>query len=713
MPHSESSAPTMLFPAIKMSRAFDVGFCTFSILALELALIRWTSGQIRIVAYFSNLVLLAAFLGMGLGIALGRKRPGLVHFALPALAAFAGLLAFAEPLGLTHLRFPDPSISLWGGDAASSTIGQFAAVTLFIAGVFWAVAGIFTLAATPLGRLFDELPALKAYTADILGSLAGIVAVALVSALGAAPWQWMALGVLPILWFSRTAPSLLLAGGTIGLAFVSGQTAFFSPYNRIDLEAGPASRYTQDPLRRDWKLSVNRDYHQMVLDLSDRRTQAEGAQNATLAFRRAVYELPFRLRPGGKDALVVGAGTGNDVAAALRAGYGSVTAVEIDPTIIELGQMLHPENPYAKPQVKTVNDDARAYFERNPNATFDAIAYGLLDSHAMFSAMSSLRLDNYVYTREGIRAGWRHVKPDGVLAISFSTFAGPWIEQRLVRTIREATGLTPIVVRHKMDFGATFVVGQKVDAAAIPPTFAGNVVLQPAVDESVRVPTDDWPFLYLRPNTVPYGYLTVLLLIGITSTFAIRRVYRAAAGEGKERSFDLAMFLMGAGFMLLETRMVTELSLLFGSTWIVNACVFGGVLVMVLLANLFVSRRRPVNMERWYLPLIASILVTWAIGAGTLNVLGIATRGIVGGLMFALPIGFAGVIVATMLARSRQPAVALGSNLLGAVLGGILEYSSMFLGLKFVALLALVCYVGAYLVVRRWAPATQRAVATA
>jgi NADH:ubiquinone oxidoreductase subunit H len=126
---------------------------------------------------------------------------------------------------------------------------------------------------------------------------------------------------------------------------------------------------------------------------------------------------------------------------------------------------------------------------------------------------------------------------------------------------------------------------------------------------------------------------------------------------------------------------------------------------MVLLANLWVSRRPPVSLRRWFIPLFASVLVTWSVGAGVLNAFDITVRGIVGGVLFALPIGFAGIIVATLLARSSAPALALGSNLLGAVLGGILEYSSMFFGLKFVAMLALFCYVGASVSLRGTSPA--------
>src|SRR4051812_25510128 len=218
-------------PASGNGRVLDVAICTFGILALELALIRWTGGQVRIVAYFANLILIAAFLGMGLGVVLGRRRPALVHAALPALALLSAVLTFAGPLKLMHLRFPDPTIYLWEGDAPVRSIGQFLGVAVFIAAMFWAVAGSVALAAAPLGRLFDEMPPLKAYTADVAGSIAGIGAFTFLSANNAPPWQWMALGALPILWFSRTALSLVSTAAILGLAWYSGRDAFFSPYN--------------------------------------------------------------------------------------------------------------------------------------------------------------------------------------------------------------------------------------------------------------------------------------------------------------------------------------------------------------------------------------------------------------------------------------------------------------------------------------------------
>jgi hypothetical protein len=692
-------------PPSKAGRAIDIAICTFGILALELALIRWTGGQIRIVAYFANLILIAAFLGMGLGVVLGRRRPQLVHAALPALAVLAAILALAAPLGLVDMRFPDPTIYLWQGDMQARSLLQFGSVALIIVALFWAVAMSVALAAAPLGRLFEEMPPLRAYTADIAGSLAGIVAFTFVSSQDGPPWQWMALAIFPILRFSRKPLSIASAVVILVLAWYSGRGAFFSPYNRIDLYPLTAPYRTEAPMRRDWSLSVNRDYHQVMANFSEKRVSFDSARGDLRSSRsRAGYEMPFLLRPGGRSALIVGAGTGNDVAAALRDGYDSVTAVEIDRTILELGRWRHPEDPYADPRVLPVNDDARSFFERHAALNFDVVAFGLLDSHAMFSAMSSLRLDNYIYTVEGIRAGWSHVRDGGVLSIAFSTLGGQWLEQRLIRTIREATGQTPLVVEDGAahDFATSFmVVKGTVNEALIPPQVR-RMISTPVVNEDIRVPTDDWPFLYIKPGSFPVGYLTVMAIIGLTGVLVIRRAYRASAGDGGvNMGFDWPMFLMGAGFMLLETRMVTALSLLFGSTWIVTAFVFGGVLFMVLLANLWVSQRMPASVIKWFIPLLASVvLTTLVIGAGALSGFDASVRGILGALLFALPIAFAGVIVATLLARSPAPSLSLGANLMGAVLGGILEYNSMFFGMTFVGILSLACYIGAFLWLR-------------
>ncbi len=667
---------------------------TFAILAMELALIRWMGGQIRIFAYFANLVLLAAFLGMGLGLQLGRRHGDLVRFALPALVPLAAVLAFSPELGLVHLRFPDPSIGLWGGQGPATIAGFLKGATIVLA-LFWAVAAVFLLMAAPVGQLFDRMPPLEAYSADLAGSLLGVVAMTILAALGTSPVVWLAIVAAALLWLAPRPAAFAAAAIVLVLAAASIRGAIFSPYNRLDVT--PYVEASSDAAAgsgKEWMVLQNRDYSQLARDLSAAAVKG----NPTRRYAQMVYDLPFLQGAPGGRALVVGAGTGNDVAAAVRRGFREIVAVEIDPQIVALGRRLHPEHPYSSPAVKAVVTDARAYFEQNRNEKFDVVCYGLLDSHAVFSSMSSLRLENYVYTVEGLRAGWEHVREGGVFSVSFSVFSHPFVGTRLFGTIQEATGKDPIVVQHGQDHGVTYLVIRGAAPVALAPEIAARVTPM-AFDESVRIPRDDWPFLYLKPGTFPTVYVVVLGIIALTAWWAVRRVYgRGALASGR---FDLVLFLMGAAFMLLETRMVTALSLLFGSTWLVNASVFGGVLVTVFLSNRFVARREPRNLQAWYLPLVVSLIATWIVTPGLLNRLSLIERGILGGVIYAVPVAFAGVLFSTFLKNAKEPSSALGSNLLGAVIGGLLEYFSMLVGLRSLVLLALVLYLASYLAAAR------------
>ena len=152
------------------------------------------------------------------------------------------------------------------------------------------------------------------------------------------------------------------------------------------------------------------------------------------------------------------------------------------------------------------------------------------------------------------------------------------------------------------------------------------------------------------------------------------------------------MLFMGAGFMLIETKSVVHMALLFGSTWVVNAVVFSGVLVMALLANEVVARVRPRRLAPWFVGLLVSVVLLWAVPLAALNRFGLLERGVLGGVLNGLPVGFAGVIVSMRLARAPDSSAALGSNLLGSVLGGCLEYLSMRVGLQALVVLALALY---------------------
>jgi spermidine synthase len=665
------------------SALFRLGLATFGVLALELATIRWMSGQIRIFAYFNNLVLIATFLGMGLGVAIGRRRPELFHRVFPALFVFVLVVGTASITGLGGLSFPDVSIHIWGAYEMAG-VGSFALNLVLVLALFWGVVTVFALASTAVGHFFGRGETLASYSFDLLGSLLGVLGFAAVTSLGVGPAVWFGVACIPLLLLAPRLSHLAWVVGVVALAAFSGRDAIYSPYNRIVVEA-------DDPA--NMMVLVNQDFHQYMHDLSlERFESSPDSVRGNMAYIRLVYDIPYRLVDARDRALVIGAGTGNDAMAALRTGFQHVTSVDIDPEILRIGQRLHPEGPYDDPRVVRVVNDGRAFIEQSKDERFDVISYGLVDSHAMFSSMSSLRLENYLYSEEGLRSAWNLLEPHGLLAVSFSVLESEWLADRLFWTVAAATEQLPIAINHGLNYGRTFVVakeGLKLDLTRVDP-FRREVSSAPP--EEVRTVSDDWPFLYLRPGETPWGYMVLLLGVIGTAVFAVSRVFGAAA---LKKNFDSPLFFMGAAFLLLETRGVTVLSLLFGSTWTVNVAVFAGILSTALAANLWVSKRRPTNIMVWFVPLMLSLALLYAVPISSLNQLDLVGRGVVGGLLIGLPVGFAGVIVSSLLDRSRNATASLGSNLLGAVLGGCLEYLSMWTGLKALVVIAMLLYAAA------------------
>lgn len=409
---------------ISASPAARLLISTFGLLALELAFIRWLASQMRVFAYFGDLVLIAAFLGMGLGLGIAQKKGTLRHWVLPAVFLLSIPAAAAAMLGLTQLTFPDLSIHMWGSEGALGDITcgiadarTLAVSVLTVLTLFWGVAGSFVLAGVSVGHYFGQLRTLKAYGLDLLGSLLGVLIFTGVTSLGTSPPVWFLVAGLPFLYLSPRLINALCFAGLLFTTWTSVDGALFSLYNRIDLVS---------QARGDVLLNVNHDFHQYIHDLSPERLASITDEQArrTAEGTRIVYDIPYVAGGQPRRVLVVGAGTGNDVQAALRNGAENTTAVDIDGTILKLGEVLHPEEPYSDPSVRLVTNDGRAFLEQYDGESFDVVSFGFLDSHALFSAMSSLRLENYVYTEEGLAAAWRNVSEGGVLAVTFSVLGG-------------------------------------------------------------------------------------------------------------------------------------------------------------------------------------------------------------------------------------------------------------------------------------------------
>ena len=167
------------------------------------------------------------------------------------------------------------------------------------------------------------------------------------------------------------------------------------------------------------------------------------------------------------------------------------------------------------------------------------------------------------------------------------------------------------------------------------------------------------------------------------------------------------MFFLGAGFMLLETKGVVHMALLFGSTWVVNSVVFFAILSMILLSNLYVLAARPTRLWPSYLVLLASLLINLLVPMDTYLALPGMSKIVVSCLVVYLPVFFAGVIFGTLFRSSVQPDVDFGSNVGGIILGGLTEYLSLIFGFNALIGIAIGYYALSALFVRRGgAPAT-------
>jgi hypothetical protein len=259
----------------------------------------------------------------------------------------------------------------------SSDLLLISVLTVLI--LFWGVAGSFVVAGVSVGHYFSQLGTLKAYGLDLFGSLLGVLAVMAVTSLGTSPPVWFFVAGLPFLYLLPRLINALCFAGILFVTWTSVDGALFSPYNRIDLVS---------QARGDVLLKVNHDFHHYIHDLSPERLASITDPKARKVAEgiRIVYDIPYVVGGQPRRVLVVGAGTGNDVQAALRNGAEATTAVDIDGTILKLGEVLHPEEPYSDPSVRLVTNDGRAFLEQYDGEPFDVVSFGFLDSHALFSA---------------------------------------------------------------------------------------------------------------------------------------------------------------------------------------------------------------------------------------------------------------------------------------------------------------------------------------
>lgn len=230
----------------------------------------------------------------------------------------------------------------------------------------------------------------------------------------------------------------------------------------------------------------------------------------------------------------------------------------------------------------------------------------------------------------------------------------------------------------------------------------------------LRTATDDWPFLYLREPMIPLQpSLSGMGVMAAIALVLILLFLPRSSKQGKRLSFDGRMFFLGAGFMLIETKAVVNMALLFGSTWMVNSVVFFAVLVMILLANLFVLKVQPAKTWPYYVGLAVALALNAGISLDVFLGWDRSMQIIAACALVFAPILFAGVIFAISFNRTSEPDQAFGANIAGAMAGGLAENASMILGFQYLMFVALAFYGLSWLtgLVRQASPAVDAALA--
>ena len=688
-------------------------------------------------------------------LAASRKRNYLVFTPVLLLVAIVAAQAI-EYTSSSLMQFVNvgnqvsPQQVYFGTEYHSQDLSRYAIPVEVLCGFFFTIIALAFLGpGQELGRALQRWPnRLQAYTLNIAGSIVGILLFAGCSWLELSAFWWFLLVACGLSYFYFFAPrtsltrrlpvTVLTAVALIMVVWLSAWTPqslnskepaqqFWSPYYRIDFN---------EP---DLSLSVNLIYHQQMV-----------SRNETFP----AYALPHLLNrdsggPPFGDVLIIGAGSGNDVSRALQWGAKHVDAVEIDPAIYRLGKAFHPDRPYQDSRVEIHLDDGRNFL-RSTNRKYDLIVYALVDSLVLHSGYSNIRLESFLFTTQTFADVQRHLKPDGTFVI-YNYFRQGWLAARLQKGLEEVFGpgnpvvLTlpyrKVVEADKATFGdfTIFFAGSttrlrnafnsqpeyllssnRAPGPASPNGFQGangsisdptgwqhfglSTVLPPR--ESLRTASDDWPFLYLRKPMIPTlswrgMIIMVALALVLIYLFIPRRGQTSLAGDPDSQALNVQLFFLGAGFMLIETKAVVTMALLFGSTWFVNSVVFFSVLVMILLANYWMLRFEPTLSWPYYVglfvALLANTLVPLDFFLGKARVVQITGSCL---LVFA-PIFFAAVIFAGAFRRTAKPDRALGINIAGAMVGGLAEYSSMILGFQYLVVVAIVFYAISVISLRR------------
>jgi spermidine synthase len=672
-------------------------------LYLEIVLIRWIGTEVKIFAFVQNLSLIACFLGFGVGCFNARKRGSLIlSLAATSIIVIAASLRVGRwhefMLSVSAVLSYTSDGALWSS-ATQVSVGTFAeayASSLLIVAMFLL---LICIAMIPLGwwvgYYLENMPnTVSAYSVNLVGSILGIWLLAILAFMWLSPSYWfvvafaLVLFAQPFSWRDTLIGVALLGITLLALKPAPGTKVYWSPYQKLSFtEAG----------NEQYNIDVNNEGYMTIANLTPAALAADPALASS--YPDSSYDSPFQFAQSVKRVLIIGAGAGNDIAAALRHGAEHIDAVEIDPVISTLGTRLHPEHPYSSPKVHLITNDARNFL-RQSHDKYDVIIFGLLDSHTEFSGYSSVRVDNYVYTEQSFLDAKQLLGKDGILVLKFEVRSPwTWMGQRFYAMLTHIFPHPPLTYYSEsvgaLLHGTVFIesndpsLWQKGAAAQQASFVRSHPPAFPLSAENGPPPTtDDWPYVYNRGHFIPRAYFAVSAVILALA------LYLAGPFLKPKQKGTWLFFLLGAGFLLMETQLVSRLALYFGTTWLVNCIALTGILTVLLLANFYVQFRQPQKLGIYYACLCAALVANYLIPFASIPGSG-RMVGTVVCAAYCVPFFFAGVIFTETFRSAAGSSKAFGANMLGAVAGGLTQNLSFVFGMKALLLIAAILYAGA------------------
>ena len=670
-------------------------------LFLELSIIRIQSSYLHFFSFLKNISLISCFLGLGIGYAFKNKNLISLNWVFPLLTIqILILFLFSQTPISTILINPIAEQFTMGLDTARS-FSHLLIIYIFIIFIF-----IFNaLCFIPIGHLISNLMSktytLVSYSFNLLGSLLGIILFIIFSFLETTPVIWIIFSLILFImiirnhlkYYTLSIFSVLFLTILLSINIKDDKETIYSPYQNISVQhiASPINPII---------LQNGHLFYQTILNLSDDLLFTR--ENEVLDVRimgprvnktheKEFYNLPYSIvKKKPNSILIVGSGAGNDVASANRYRIEKITAVEIDPVIVDLGNKYHPELPYKNENVITVIDDARNYISKT-NESFDSIVYALLDSQTNLSSKGGIRLDSYVYTVEAFKEAKEKLNKDGYIFLSF--FAqDEKLAFKIFRMLEIAFEKKPLVLKSDVNDRYIFLASNSFE------NFNFNHLkffkVNDKFNESfldVDISTDDWPFLYMPKKVYPLTYLSIVIILIFSSTFFINKIFQLS-----KNNFSLSCFFLGAGFMLIETKSITEIAKYYGSTWLVTGLVIISILIMAFIANLLVIKRIKISINQIYFLLIFSIIIGYYLFIKQYYFFDKDYLSYIVPIFLSLPILFSGLAFSNELLKINSVPKALSSNILGAMFGGFLEYNSMYFGLSSLYLIACFLYILAF-----------------